>query len=165
MGGYGCAYGRTHVVETLQITLAAQFNDLRLIHERVLFVAGCNIVEGRGTSLVRLSARIMQVSEYVVGDLSGCDCIRQSGRTNVQFLTSGIENAPRWPVCHQHVERVGYAGVQGSQAALICHKVPAHKRRRPGRAVEANAHREQVLDPGARARSFQTTRARASETA
>jgi hypothetical protein len=127
------------MLENLQITLAAQFNNLRLVHEHILFVASCNIMEGRRASLDCLSASIMQVSEHVMGDLPGSDCIGQSGRTNVQFLTSGIENAPRWTVCHQHVESVGHAGIQGRQAALIRHEVPAHKWWRPGRAVEANA--------------------------
>ena len=145
MGGYGCRYGRTHVLETLQITLAAQFNNLRLVHEHILFVAGCNIMEGRRASLDCLSASIMQVSEYVMGDLPGSDCIGQSGGANVQFLTSRVEDAPRWPVCHQHVESVGHAGVQNSQAAFICHKVPAHKRRRPWRAVETNAIENKCL--------------------
>ena len=76
MGGYGCVYGRTHVLETPQITLAAQFNDLWLVHEHILFVAGCNIVEARGTSLDCLSARIVQVSEHVMCDLPGSNCIR-----------------------------------------------------------------------------------------
>jgi hypothetical protein len=122
-----------------KITSDVQLNDLRLVHEHILFIASCNIVEGCAPSLNRLSACIVQVTEHVMGDLPGSNCIRQSGGANVQFLPSGIENAPRWSVCHQHVESVGNAGVQGSQAALICHKVPAHKWRRPGRAVEANA--------------------------
>lgn len=42
-------------------------------------------------------------------------------------------------MCHQHVESVGHAVVQGGEAALIRHKVPTHERRRPGRAVKANA--------------------------
>jgi hypothetical protein len=93
------------MLENLQITLAAQFNNLRLVHEHILFVASCNIMEGRRASLDCLSASIMQVSEHVMGDLPGSDCIGQSGRTNVQFLTSGVENAPRWdhvsPTCRE----------------------------------------------------------------
>ena len=127
------------------MTSAAQVNDLRLVHEHIFFVAGCNVVEGRGTSLECLSASIMQVSKHMMGDLPSSNCIRQSGGANVRFLPSGIENAPRWSVCHQHVESVGHAGVQSSQAAFICHKVPAHKRRRPWRAVETNAIENKCL--------------------
>jgi hypothetical protein len=63
------------MLENLQITLAAQFNNLRLVHEHILFVASCNIMEGRRASLDCLSASIMQVSEHVMGDLPGSDCI------------------------------------------------------------------------------------------
>ena len=81
--------------EALKIRSTAQFNDLRLVHEHILFVAGCNIVEACRASPHRLSARIMQVSKHVMGYLPGCDRIRQGSGANVRFLPAGVENAPR----------------------------------------------------------------------
>ncbi len=62
MGGYGCAYGRTHALQTLQITSAAQFNDLWLVHEHILFVAGCNI---RGFQTMRTAAATIKGFEVL----------------------------------------------------------------------------------------------------
>ena len=52
---------------------------------------------------------------------------------------------PQGGPCVTSMSSVGHAGVQGSQAALIRHEVPPHKRWRPRGTVKANAIKNERL--------------------